>query len=122
MRLVPIAVICASALLGCSTSVRYGSTVVLRADQARELGRDGRFRYLATGLTASGHARVDDPASADLAARVMDALVAKARLGPNQALSDVTLEQGLVEESGKPATRVVTLRADVVEFLPEGPR
>jgi hypothetical protein len=108
--------------MGCSTSVRWGSVTVLRANQARELGGSGRFRYVATGLTASDHASVEDPTSADLATRVMDALVAKAHLGPNQALSDVTLEDGVIEQDGRPATRVVTLRADVVEFLPEAGR
>lgn len=120
MRPTQLLLIAACLCAGCSTTVHYGSTVTLRADQVKQLGAHP-FKLVATGLSASAHAPVDDPRSAELAIAAMDRLVAQAKLHPNQALSNVSLEQGVVEEVGKPAVRVVTLRADVVEFLPAGP-
>ena len=119
MRTTYLLFLAACLSFGCSTSVQYGSSVTLRANQARDLG-EHPFKLVAAGLSASAHAAVDDPKSAELAIQAMDALVAQAKLGPNRALTNVTFEQGLIEEEGKPAVRVVTLRADVVEFQPAG--
>ncbi|MEZ4224597.1 MAG: hypothetical protein R3B13_26845 [Polyangiaceae bacterium] len=106
---------------GCSSSLRYGSTLQIHADQARA-PQDSKFRYVQTGLSASASAPVTEARSAELGVQAMNELVARAHLGPNQALLDVTVEEGVVEADGKPSIRVVTLRADVVEFTPEDSR
>lgn len=72
---------------------------------------------MAAGLTGSAHAVAGSQKSKALGRAAMDALVGKAKLKANQALVDVTIEQGTVYDGGT-VTHVVTLRGDVVEFLP----
>ncbi len=105
-------------LLGCSVTTTYETTTTLYPTRVEGAFRSHRYRLVGTGLTGSAHAPVDDPASTRLATQAMDALVTAAKLAPGQALTGVTLEEGLVEVPGKAAIRVVTLRADVVELAP----
>ncbi len=106
-----------AALVGCKTAARYEVTTVVRAEQARDVQRDARYRYVLTGLTASASARTDTVEAIDLASRTMNELVTKAQLKANQTLIDVTLEEGVVDRDGEPGIRVVTIRADVIEIV-----
>jgi hypothetical protein len=73
------------ALLGCSVTTTYETTTTVFPTRVEGAFRDHRYRVIATGVTGSAHAPVDDPASTRLATRAMDALVAAAKLGPGQA-------------------------------------
>jgi hypothetical protein len=104
------------AAAGCA-KVSYSTETKLWVNQVSNLWQDANYRYVATGLMASAHAEAGSAESRNVGRLAMDELVTKAHLKANQALVDVTIEQGWVLKGGK-ATRVVTLRGDVIEFLP----
>ena len=101
---------------GCSKTI-FTTERTLHVNQTANLWHDASFKYVRTGLMASAAAEPGSPESKALGRTAMNLLVAQAKLGPNQALVDVTLEEGLAVK-GSDAREVITLRGDVIEFMP----
>lgn len=106
------------ALFTASGCVRthYVTQTTVYANQSSGLWREANYRYVSTGLTGSASAEAGSHESKSLGRAAMDRLVAAARLGPNQTLVDVTIEEGWVLKS-LTNYKLVTIRGDVIEFV-----